>query len=546
MTMAIIQVESPMLRGDGDRLTLTEAIELANGENTEAAHRCPRAIQGDPDTDEEIEIRLICGEEELVFPDCGATLSCVLPPLCSGKRVVIDGQGKCLRGGGTGCGLILSSGGVTVRRLTLSHFSAGIFITQAERSIDGVAIEKCRFEEMTHACILGGMTGSDLTLSHVAIRECDMQAPSRARKKGACTAVLLSAVLDWTGGIFVSGVSMRELFVNGNVIHAHPDGGTFSEGINIFTTCDYTYGVGRAVGSGSNSRIADCTTENVFIEQNEVSGVDDSCIGFLGALLARERCSIRNFHICRNRVSYFLTGLCVSSCNQYAGGESYHCSASDIYMEDNILLPSEETPDEPSMAVALINVRAESGEIVCEDCTLERVAVRGNRIEGRDWGIVLEGMHGTQDLPAPSRLCRCGIRSVTIEHNEIRGVREPLRMFGVRLEGRVDRFWDYGLVEVNDRYPYSVYAQGNFVDQVTVRNNEVSDYDCFLNMAGAWAAGRGFARENSVGPGLVFENNLLDKGKKVFAYRYEAADQRLLEEACGSGNRAWKESIFIS
>ena len=65
-------------------------------------------------------------------------------------------------------------------------------------------------------------------------------------------------------------------------------------------------------------------------------------------------------------------------------------------------------------------------------------------------------------------------------------------------------------------------------------------------MAGAWAAGRGFARENSVGPGLVFENNLLDKGKKVFAYRYEAADQRLLEDACGSGNRAWKESIFIS
>ena len=542
--MAIIQVQSPLFRGGGNMLTLAEAIEVANGENPEAVRRCRDAISGDPAADEEIEIRLVCREEELVLPG-SETLSSALPPLRTEKRVVIDGQGKRLRGGGTGCGLILSSGRAAVRRLAFSNFSAGIFLTQAERSMDDIVIEECGFDEMTHACILGGMTGSNLTLSRVVVRRCDMQAPPRSRKRGACTAVLLSAVLDWTGGVFVSGTAMRDLLICGNVIRAHPDGGTFSEGINLFTTCDYTYGVGGPVGAGGSSRIEDCITEDVLIEENDISGVDDTCIGFLGALPARERCSIRNFTVRRNRAAYFLTGLCVSSCNQYAGGESYHCTADGIYMEDNVLLPSAEAPDEPSMAIALINVRAESGKIVCEDCVLENVAVRRNHIEGRDWGIVLEGMHGTQDLPAPSRLLRCGIRDVTIERNEIRGVREPLRMYGVRLEGRTDRFWDYGVVEVNDQYPYSVYAEGNYIDRITVRDNEASDYDCFLNMAGAWAAGRGFARNNSVGPELVFENNSLDKGKKVFAYRYEAADQRLLEEACGFGNRAWKESVSI-
>ena len=542
--MAVIQVESPLMRDDGGKLTLLEALELANGVNKAAARRCSQAISGDLERDEEIEIRLSCKEEELTVPSC-EPLSSALPPLCSQKRVVIDGQGKRLLGEGTGCGLVISSGGVKVRRLSLSCFSVGIFLTQGRQSIDDVTIEECSFDEMTHACILAGMTESNLTLSHVTVQDCRMQAPSRARKRGPCTAMLLSAVLDWRGNISLRGVSMRELLIRRNVIHAHPDGGCFSEGINIFTTCDYVYGVGGTVGSGADSQITDCMTENVYIEENDVSGVDDSCIGFLGALPSREKCSIRNFHICRNKVSYFLTGLCVSSCNQYAGGSSYYCMASDIYMEDNVLLPSEEAPDEPSMAIALINVRAESGEIVCEDCVLENVTVRGNRLEGRDWGIGLEGLHGTQDLPAPSRLCRCGIRRVTIENNEIRGIREPLRMFGVRLEGRVDRFWDYGEVRVNHQYPYSVYAQGNFVDQVAVRGNSVNGYDCFLNMAGAWAAGRGFACGNRVGPALIFEDNHLDKGKKVFAYRYEAADQRLLEEACGCGNRAWKESVSI-
>lgn len=541
--MAVIRVTSP--RADGgfpEGLTLGEAISLVNqGKNTAIEPAKKKWVTGDVEMDGEIEIRLeLDGEKQIVYGKTGK-LESPLPAIQTGKKLIIQGGNAVICGANTGIGLILSSSDITVKSLSFSGFYIGIFITQEHRSLRGVSVSGCKFTEISQACILAGLTAGNLEMTGIEISGCEMTAPSREHRMGSCTAALVTAALDRDGSRPIHNVSLKGLLLARNKVRPNPDGTTFAEGFTIYASCDFSYGLGAGYAKGAFTDIDNCVTEDVCIEENEVDGVDDTCIGFLGALPARSRCAARNFRISGNRVFYTLTGICASSCNQYAGGESYHCTASGIVIEGNYVAPSARIPHEPSMGIGLLNVRAESRHIMCADCVLEHAAIRDNEIIGRDWGIVLEAMHVTQDLPAPSKLSRCEICDVEIENNRITNARQPIRIFGVRMEGRTDAFWGRSLEEANPEYPYSAYAEENSVDRILIRGNTASGFECFLVAAGAWAAGRGFARDNRVGPHIVLEGNLLQKGEKVFTYRKYVSDQILLEEACGMGNRALGE-----
>lgn len=459
-------------------------------------------------------------------------------PTVSGSEIVIEGNGALLRGTGNGTALILSGRNLQVKNLHLEGFQTGIFIHAGQSSVENVKICGCEFRDISHEAIVTGITQSERFIDGVVIDHCYIEAPQKQRKGPCFTATNLIAAYYNEFGQPLHDIALRHVTWSNNRTAANSKDGNFiSQALTLLGACNHAFYDGTDMIESTKRDVSRVVSEDILVTDNEIDGVYDTGLGFVASIPGRRDITLQNVTVRGNRIRYFNTGITVCATNQVFGGDVKRVCTRHVLIEENILLPQQPGPFEPQIGIMLFNTRCESQVISCCDCHMEDITLRGNEINGREVGIAIEAHHATQDLPAPSALCSCSVRQVTIEKNIVRGAQQPLRIFAAHLEGRTDDFWGYPHPAFDPSLPYSTLAQDNTVDQIYIRENQFIEYDCALTVGGAWACGHGFAKSNIVGPELVFSDNHFENGRKVFSYRKQASDQVLYDDAIGFDNR---------
>ena len=74
------------------------------------------------------------------------------------------------------------------------------------------------------------------------------------------------------------------------------------------------------------------------------------------------------------------------------------------------------------------------------------------------------------------------------------------------------------------------------MDDITVLDNEIYEYDIAVTLGACWACGWGFVTSSVAGPNLLFSGNKTDKGPRIFSYRKWVFDNDLYDHAIGVDN----------
>ena len=267
-----------------------------------------------------------------------------------------------------------------------------------------------------------------------------------------------------------------------------------------------------------------------------VNGVFDIGIDVLAGLPGHSDCAIRGVLIADNTVTYHNTAINVGSVNVPCSGEIHRCSAKNFMIRGNTVIPAVPGPNEPQTGIMVFAIRAESQVMQVYDCTMEDIAVVNNDVKGREVGIALKAVHATIDLPYPSHLERISLKRVIVANNNIHQAQYPIRMFATHLEGRVDPFWGYLYPGHDESLPYSTLVRDIRMDDITVLDNEIYEYDIAVTLGACWACGWGFVTNSVAGPNLLFSGNKTDKGPRIFSYRKWVFDNDLYDHAIGVDN----------
>ena len=471
----------------------------------------------------------------------GNTGISLLPDIMSKYGVAIEGNGAEIEGDGQGTALVLRGEGFVVERLQVHGFNRAIFICAREEDTKDVTIRNCDLRDMNQGYIMTGIENSGHVIEKIEIADNFFMAPDKIRggqAKGACACAtcLFTALYDRADHP-IRDVALRGVHWARNVMRRNPDGNQFAEGVMAHGAADYNFfGSGDMFVSAWNE-VSDSVFEDLVVEDNDIDGVHDIGITLLAGFPARHDCLLQNVTLRRNKITYFNTGINVGAANQCCSGDVDRLYARHIVVEDNELIPQVPGPFEPQIGVMIFTTRCESQQIRCEDCGMEDITVRNNKIGSREVGIAIEAQHGTQELPNPSKIARCFIRDLKIENNEITGAQLPIRMFAVHMEGRIDDFWGLPVPAWDPSLPFSTLAEGNSIDDVVIRGNKITEYDTAYTIGAGWACNHGFVKDNTIGRNIVIEDNVLDKGKKVFSYDRHIMNELLYEDAAGSGNR---------
>ena len=522
------------------RIDTYETLNAAIIESCAAAEET--VLEFEKDAVISLKSSLILSEEERKQINSGKSL---LPDILSLAGVRIIGNGALLEGDGQGTALVVRGNGIRIDGLRFCGFNRAVYICARDEDTRDVTIMNCDFRDMNQGYIMTGIENSGHSIEGVRITDSFFMAPDHIRggqAKGACACAtcLFTALYD-TGDHPIRDVALRGVYWARNRMQRNPDGNQFAEGVMAHGAADYNFFGSGDMFVSSLNEVSDSVFEDLVIEDNDINGVHDIGITLLAGFPARHDCLLQNVILRRNRITYFNTGINIGAANQCCSGDVERLYARHILVEDNDLIPQVPGPFEPQIGVMVFTTRCESQRIRCVDCGMEDITVRGNRISSREIGIAIEAQHGTQELPNPSSISNCFIRGLKITDNDITCVSQAIRMFAVHMEGRIDDFWGLPVPAWDPRLTYSTLAQGNWIDDVEITDNRITEYDIAYTIGAAWACNHGLVRGNRIGRNIRIENNSLDKGRKIFAYEKHIMNDLLYENAMGFDNKVLAE-----
>ena len=477
--------------------------------------------------EENVEIRL---EKELVI-------------FCT-SRVVIHGNGACLKGKGSGTALTLEGDDCDVSGLTFRGFDTGIYIRSSETDTKNVRIHNCEFHEINNGGVMTGIITSEHVIEDIQITDNLFEAPpamSGAHNAGhvACATCLFNALYDEKDHPIFGAVLRNVVWSRNKTIANQIDGNQFSEGLMAHGACNYAFFEGTDMFSSCLNEVYNCRFENLLVEDNELDGVHDIGMTVLASFPGKHDNSLENVVIRNNRITYFNTGINVGATNQCCSGDVSNMYARHILIEKNVLCPAVPGPFEPQIGLMLFTTRCESQMQNCINCHMEDITVRSNEIWGHEVGIQIEAQHGTQELPYPSKISDCTITDLVIEDNIIHNAMEAIKISAVHMEGRIDDFWGYPVHVYDEEKGFSTLAENNVINRIKIVNNKIYDYDIAVVVRGAWGCNHTFSKDNYVGPDVSISGNILDGGKKVFCYGKYISDYVLYGDAIGTNNHVY-------
>lgn len=465
-----------------------------------------------------------------------------LPAIVSRKGLCIEGNQAHIHGAKEYDGIVVEGQDISIENLRISQFNTGIFIRSQEMNTKNVFVKNCEFSEIQSACVMTGITNSNLTIDGVAIENNRFEAPSSesgSHTAGhvACATSLFNALYRTSDHPIHDAVLSNVVWRGNHTLANQKDGNQFSEGLMAHGACNYGFFDGSDISQSSLNEVYNCKLVNLTVEDNIVDGVHDIGMTFLASFPGRHDNVLENVAIRGNRITYFNTGINVGATNQCGKGDVARMYARNIRIEKNTLIAQIPGPFEPQIGIMLFTTRSESQEQRCLDSHMEDVIVRENHISGHEVGIQVEAQHGTQELPYPSNISGCTIDRLTIEKNVIKGAQHAIKMSAVHMEGRVDDFWGYPVPPYDAEKGYSTLAEGNRINHVKIVENEIIEYDIALVVQGAWGCNHTLSKNNIIGPDYEIHGNRLDGGRKIFCYSKYKTDQVMYGDAIGFGNR---------
>ena len=465
------------------------------------------------------------------------TAALAAPADAAAEKLIIDGQDGVISGDGQGTGALVKRSHVVIRNVTFEHFYNGVEIVADSEDLCDITVEKCEFIDVISEGVSTAIKKSGLTISDIAVEDCSFTAPTAERMGHCCTAINFMTACYESANEPMDHVTLRNVRCNRNHLRANPtDGNVFMLGITAHGACNHSfYNFGDMLATSKND-VQYSLEENLEFVGNVVDGVFDIGIDVLAGLPGHSDCAIRGVLIADNTVTYHNTAINVGSVNVPCSGEIHRCSAKNFMIRGNTVIPAVPGPNEPQTGIMVFAIRAESQVMQVYDCTMEDIAVVNNDVKGREVGIALKTVHATIDLPYPSHLERISLKRVVVANNNIHQAQYPIRMFATHLEGRVDPFWGYLYPGHDESLPYSTLVRDIRMDDITVLDNEIYEYDIAVTLGACWACGWGFVTNSVAGPNLLFSGNKTDKGPRIFSYRKWVFDNDLYDHAIGVDN----------
>ncbi len=452
-------------------------------------------------------------------------------------KLTIEGNGAVVQGCGTGCGICIKKSNVTVRNLKIENYFCGIRVEADNTSVKGITIQECSFHNIESEGVSTAIRNSGCTIEDISVKSNYFEAPTHDRNGHCSTAINFMTACYSDNSTPIHHVRLRHVQCIGNRIVKNQDDDTaFMLGITVHGASAYAfYDNGNMVDSPFNE-IFDSSEEDIIIEDNIIDGVWDIAIDVLAAFPGKRHCTLSDVSICNNKIKYHNTGINVGTTNVPHNGQIEGCHTEMVYIDGNELIPDIPGPNEPQIGIMLFTIRAESGKIVCRNCSMKNVYVINNKIYGREIGVALEAVHSTQDLPYPSLLENCLLENVAILRNEIMNAALPIRAFASHLEGRVDAFWGFELDPFDENNPFSTRCENAVIRAVTIAHNSLGEFDMAFTLGAAWGCGYSFIKNCVVKDDISIFDNKLDSGRKVFTYEKHIVNEVMFDRAYGANN----------
>ena len=454
----------------------------------------------------------------------------------SGK-LIIEGNGAVLHGNGEGYGILIQKSNVEIHNLILEKYFLGIRVEAFSESISEISIQDCTFRNIQSEGVSTAIIKSGCSIENVLVNGNLFVAPISNENGHCSTAVNFMTACYTHCNMPIHHVSLKHIKCCNNQIIKNPDDNTpFMLGITVHGASAYGfYNNGDMINSPFNDAV-DSQEEDIVIENNKIDGVWDIAIDVLAAFPGKKRCTLSKVSIRNNIIKYHNTAINIGTSNVPHNGHVEDCHTNMIYISENKLVPEIPGPNEPQIGIMLFAIRAESGVICCEHCSMSNVFVINNTILGREIGIALQAVHATQDLPYPSLLKDCVLENVVILENKIQSAQVGVRVYAAHLEGRKDPFWGFELEPFNAEFPFSTRCENAMINGVTIAHNRIEEYDMAFIFGAAWGCGYSFIKKCTIGNEIYIYDNELDPGRKVFCYEKQCINEVLYDNACGAGN----------
>ena len=203
-----------------------------------------------------------------------------LPAIVSRKGLCIEGNQAHIHGAKEYDGIVVEGQDISIENLRISQFNTGIFIRSQEMNTKNVFVKNCEFSEIQSACVMTGITHSNLTIDGVAIENNRFEAPSSesgSHTAGhvACATSLFNALYRTSDHPIHDAVLSNVVWRGNHTLANQKDGNQFSEGLMAHGACNYGFFDGSDISQSSLNEVYNCKLVNLTVEDNIVDGVHD-------------------------------------------------------------------------------------------------------------------------------------------------------------------------------------------------------------------------------------------------------------------------------
>ena len=441
-------------------------------------------------------------------------------PLVLGMPLRIKGNGAVLSGKAP-CAVMICSGNTEVSELTLNGYGCAVNIDAMGGTADGISLRNLTINDPGYGvCINIGSSKSNSSLRNILISGCTLNSGySREFAEE-------SGIRDGAMGFNIAAACPQSALTE-DLENAEIDG-------LVIDDCHILgarrFGINMLVGVEVPSESSDYLNQQSVLRNNAIRNVKilrcefDWC--FEGGISLMCGC-IKNYgSICENlEVAYcrIVSGLLAvaisgagpvvpTSVSRSMGVR--HCS-----IHDNDCRAMDMDIGEPNYGIVIQSARAEGyAGIEVYDCFVEDVDIVNNTVTGNAFGIGLVAANALTD----ERICLSGnyVRNIRITGNKLSDVETAFQFYAAYAEGRrFDWNWGWRKVDQNwapllsDHTVSTAVYKDNFISDIVCRDNLIDGCRYEVCAAGACGKGHALMTGNRISDEIIFENNTFTRSE---------------------------------